>query len=717
MKSLQRTIVLTIAFTVSLAAQGTFAVIFDDDPSSTVYRDASFGFVNNGDYLKLTNNDKLPLDASRRYSGTMCGVLEYNHVSNGNWEMFIASNGWQTRDFSGYDSLVFYVNGPVAIPGGELPKIGLEEATSNAKTPLIAIATYVTLDGDTNTWQRVAIPFRAFEPFGGFSLASFKTVRFAASGVTSATRTLWIDLIAAVRIGGGPSTPPPLSTERLLDTLQYTAFRFFWNEANPANGLIKDRSNANGGGSAPSSIASVGFGLTAICIGVDHGWVTRAAARDRVLTTLRTFWLGPQGNGATGYAGYKGFFFHFLDMVTALRTWDSELSSIDTALLLAGILYVREYFDGADTAETEIRSLADSIYFRVDWKWFRNYNPGLLLGWMPGTGFSGYGQWTGYNEAMIMYILGYGSPTHPISDDFGWLQWTSGYTVGTYYGYTYVLFPPLFGHQYSHCWVDFRNIRDAKMRSLGWDYFENSRRATLAQRAYCAANPGGWTGYSDSLWGITASDSPTGYSARGAPPAQNDDGTLVPTAPISSLPFAPEVVIPAIHALWNNYRPQLWTQYGFRDAFNLNVNWWGPDVIGIDQGPIIIMIENYRTGKVWQTFMKNPYIQNALMKIGFAAVVSVEEKRPLPLSFSLKQNFPNPFNPTTTIQFSLPHQSHVKLEILDLLGRHVATLVHGIKEAGFHTVQWTAGTFPSGVYFYRLQAAHHNELKRMLLLR
>src|SRR5712692_905166 len=344
-------------------------------------------------------------------------------------------------------------------------------------------------------------------------------------------------IVFALVVGVPVSLCAQITTDQLLDTLQHTAYNFFWYEANPSNGLIKDRS-ATG---APCSIASVGFGMTAICIGVDHGWVTREAARDRVLTTLRTFWFGPQGPGQSGYIGYKGFFYHFLDTNTAVRTWDSELSTIDSGLLFAGIVYVRQYFGGTDSTESEIRSLADSIYYRADWEWFRNFNPGLLMGWKPGTGFGGYGQWIGYNEAMIMYILAYGSSTHPISDQYGWQAWTSGYQWQSQYGYTYVIFPPLFGHQYSHCWVDFRNIADGYMRSRGIDYFENSRRATLAQRAYCAANPGGWVGYSDTLWGITASDDTGGtYSARGAPPPQSDDGTLVPTAPISSLPFAPD---------------------------------------------------------------------------------------------------------------------------------------------------------------------------------
>ena len=505
-----------------------------------------------------------------------------------------------------------------------------------------------------------------------------------------------------------------ITQDQLLDTLQHSSFNFFWQEANPSNGLIKDRS-ASG---APCSIASVGFGLTAICIGADHGWVTRAAARDRVLAALRTFWTGPQGTASSGTIGYKGFFYHFLDMNTAVRTWNSELSTIDSGLLLAGILYTREYFDGSDSGEVQIRSLADSIYRRADWEWFRNFNPGILMGWNPGTAFAGYGQWGGYNEAMIMYILGYASPTHPVADQLGWQEWTSGYQWQTHYGYSYVVFPPLFGHQYSHCWVDFRKIADSYMRTKGIDYFENSHRATLAQRAYCAANPGGWTGYSDTLWGITASDD-TGntYSARGAPPPQNDDGTLVPTAPISSLPFAPGEVMAVIRNLWNNYRGQLWTPYGFRDAFNLTDTWWGPDIIGIDQGPIIIMIENYRTGAVWSRFMQNTDIQLGLGRIGFQPVAGVEEESVPPASFELFQNYPNPFNGSTVIRYSLPSSGHVSLKVFDLLGREVRTLVNGEESIGVHTVPLSADVLSSGVYSYRLVSLGRVAFKQFILLK
>src|SRR5690242_9139880 len=246
-------------------------------------------------------------------------------------------------------------------------------------------------------------------------------------------------------------------------------------------------------------------------------------------------------------------------MTTAQRTWSSELSTIDTALLLAGVLDCGQYFTGSDSIESQIHALADSIYLRSNWNFVAQGSTGpIYMGWKPESGFMNFGFWKGYNEAMILYLLSQGSPTHHPNYGVwkGW--WCKGYSWQTQYGYSYFVFPPLFGHQYSHCWVDFRYIQDDTMKVRGITYFENSRRATLAQRNYCIANPGGFLAYSDSLWGITASDDPSGYSARGAPPAQNDNGTLVPTAPLSSIPFTPTESIQAAWAMWRSIADVMW---------------------------------------------------------------------------------------------------------------------------------------------------------------
>ena len=458
---------------------------------------------------------------------------------------------------------------------------------------------------------------------------------------------VFLCLTALASAGAAPLAPPPekfQSDAEFLELLQRKAFDYFWLEANPTNGLIRDRSRTN----SYCSIAAVGFGLTAIGIGIDHGWITREQGRTRVLAALKVFWEKPQGTNVAGIIGCNGWFYHFLDMNTGLRAWNCELSSIDTALLLAGMIHAREYFDGVHADEATIRELANRIYNRVDWHWMTNpmrpltsalspsdgervvpqtrdqvrgnKSASLTMGWRPESDFI-RSRWNGYNEAMILYLLGLGAPTHALPPEC-WHAWTSGYQWKTSYGQSFVHFAPLFGHQYSHCWIDFRGIADDYLRAKGIDYFENSRRATLAQRAYCIANPGKFKGYGELVWGLTACDGPgfgkfQAYSARGAPPPENDDGTIAPTAVGGSVPFAPEVCVPTLRHWYDRFRTNIWTPYGFCDAFNFTANWWDSEVLGIDQGPILIMIENYRTGRVWKTFMKAQEIQRGLRNAGF----------------------------------------------------------------------------------------------------
>jgi hypothetical protein len=404
-------------------------------------------------------------------------------------------------------------------------------------------------------------------------------------------------------------------------------------------------------------------------------------------------------------------------MNAATRVWDSELSTIDTALLFAGIIDAKEYFSTGDPGDVEVRALADSIYYRADWEFVRNFNPGIMMGWKPGTGFSGFGMWIGYNEAMILYILALGSPTHPVPAST-WSTWTNGYSWQTHYGQSYVNFPPLFGHQYSHCWIDFRNMRDAYMDVQGITYFENSRRATLAAREYCIANPGGFVGYGANVWGLTASDGPSGYIAHGAPPPQNDDGTITPTAAASSIPFAPEVVIPTLHHLYDTYGPQLWSTYGFKDAFNLTVNWWGPDYIGIDEGPIIVMIENYRNQSVWNRFMGNTDVQRGLLAAGFDVPTGVGPGSEVGAhEFVLHQNVPNPAHGGTRIPFTLSQTGRVSLNLYDVSGRLVRRLVDGVWEAGPHEVRLNPQGLSSGVYYYRLEYEGKQLQKRCTVIR
>lgn len=420
---------------------------------------------------------------------------------------------------------------------------------------------------------------------------------------------------APSRIVSGTSKPFS-SDDEFLDYVQQTAFDYFWYEANPRNGLVPDRTRAD----SPCSIAAVGFGLTAIGIGIDHGWITRAQGRERTLATLRTFLHSPQGPEAEGVIGYKGWFYHFLDMETASRftAFSTELSSIDTVLLLAGAIYSKQYFDGPDAGEAAIREAVDELASRIDWNWMARGTNVVSMGWHPASGFLA-AQWTGYNEAGILYILGLGAPVDPLPVS-SWERWTRGYHWATNYGQAFVAFPPLFGHQYSQCWLDLRNTRDDYMRRKGSTYFENSRRATLAQRAYAIANPLKHTGYGANIWGFTASDGPSGYSAHGAPPAANDDGTVAPSAAGGSIPFAPEYCIAALRCFYDAFRAGLWSGYGFKDSFHLGSNWRATDVLGIDQGPMVVMIENYRTGNVWGRFMRDPQVRRGLFRAGFEPV-------------------------------------------------------------------------------------------------
>jgi hypothetical protein len=285
---------------------------------------------------------------------------------------------------------------------------------------------------------------------------------------------------------------------------------------------------------------------------------------------------------------------------------------------------VQQYFDQDNASEAEIRTLADTLYRRVDWKWMQVRSEKISHGWWPETGFMPY-DWGGYNEATILYLLALGSPTSPVSHA-AWTAWTSTYTWQTHYGHAFIVFPPLFGHQYPHVWIDFRGIQDAYMRSKGIDYFENSRRATLANWAYTQANPNGWRDYSeDKVWGLTSSDAPTGYHAHGAPPAYNDDGTISPTAPGGSFVFTPHESLAALRHMYDTYRTQLWGPYGLKDAFNPTQNWFATDYLGIDQGPIVLMIENYRSGRIWEKFMQNAAIQQGLQGAGFVPTEDAEK--------------------------------------------------------------------------------------------
>ena len=417
-------------------------------------------------------------------------------------------------------------------------------------------------------------------------------------------------------------------TDENLARLESDTFKYFAEEVNLANGLVPDNTKFD----APSSIAAVGFALTAYTVAVERKYLSRAEAVKRTLTTLRFFHDSPQGTHDDAI-GYKGFYYHFLDMKTGRRVWNCELSTIDSTYLIAGALSSACYFDRDTRNEIEVRKLADSLYRRADWHWAQNGALTVSHGWRPERGFIRY-RWTGYSEALILYILGLASPTFPLPAG-SYRAWARTYKWKKLYGHEFLYAGPLFIHHLSHMWVDFRDIQDDYMRAKGSNYFENSRRAIYAQQGYAIRNPKERKGYGRFSWGITASDGPGpaeqringrkirfyDYKARSIPYGP-DDGTLAPWAVAASLPFAPELVLPSLWQLNQDY-PDITSKYGFKCSYNPTFisgkqqGWISKGYYGLDQGPIVMMIENYRTGFIWQLMRRCPYIVAGLRRAGF----------------------------------------------------------------------------------------------------
>jgi hypothetical protein len=426
--------------------------------------------------------------------------------------------------------------------------------------------------------------------------------------LTGASQALSLALLVAAmgRTGLGADGPssaqgiPGLSPadEKFLDELERASFRFFWEAADSQTGLVKDRSRADGADPRDvASIAATGFGLTALCIADERGFVPHDQPLERVRTTLRFL--------HDRLPNEHGFFYHFVRLRTGERVWQCELSSIDTAILLCGVLTCRQHFGGP-----EIQQLSRKIYERVDWAWMLNGTDTLSHGWKPETGFL-KARWDAYCELMMLYLLALGSPTHPIAGEC-WDAWRRPKL--TYEGLTFVYCAaPLFVHQYSHAWFDFRGQRDRYA-----DYFQNSVLATKAHRLFCLNLRDRFPQFGTNLWGITASDSAEGYVAWGGPPEVGKlDGTLVPCATGGSLPFVLPECLAVLHTMRDRFGERVWKRYGFVDAFNPHTVWTAPDVIGIDVGITLVMAENARTGVIWNTFMKNPEVQEGMKRAGF----------------------------------------------------------------------------------------------------
>jgi hypothetical protein len=438
-------------------------------------------------------------------------------------------------------------------------------------------------------------------------------------------------LVHHLRVTPRRSNANPPYRNAQLHRLEQNTFRYFWHETNPENGLIADNTAA---ADTPASIAGVGFALASYPVAVERAFVSRVRAVQRTLATLRFFWNGPQ-SAAADATGYRGFFYHFLDLQTGRRAWRCELSTIDTAILVAGALTAAAYFDRPTDDEREVRRLADAIFTRVDWQWAQNGGATVSHGWKPTTGFLRF-RWQGYSEALLLYILGLGSPTHPLPAR-SYDAWTSTYRWRKLYGYEFLYGGPLFMHQLSHLWIDFRGIQDAFMRRHGIDYFENSRRATYVNQQYAIRNPKGFRAYAADAWGITASNGPGpasrriggvtrrffGYLARGVPSGP-DDGTLAPWAVVASLPFAPEIVLPTLQHCSQAY-PKMQSEYGLVCSFNPTfpsrgsggAGWISQNHFALDQGPVILMTENHRSGLIWRLMRSCPYIVRGLRRAGF----------------------------------------------------------------------------------------------------
>jgi hypothetical protein len=423
----------------------------------------------------------------------------------------------------------------------------------------------------------------------------------------------------------------PSAEDRELHRMQARAFAYFLKECDPVTGLIADKTAPDW----PASVAATGLALACYPVAVERGLMPHDAAVARTLKTLRFFHQAPQGEQPDA-TGYKGFYYHFLDMRSGRRAWHCELSTVDSGFLIAGMLAAACYFEDDTPDQREIRDLATALYERVDWRWAQNGRATLTHGWKPETGFLKY-RWEGYDEALLLYVLALGSPTHAVTPD-AYAAWVSTYEWMKCYDIDYVYSGPLFTHQLSHVWIDFRGIRDAYMRARGIDYFENSRRAAQIQRRYAIDNPQRYVGYGSESWGISASDGPGpaklridgiwrrfyDYEGRGAPYGI-DDGTLAPWAVVASLPFAPDIVLPAIRHCVRDLGLHDDFEYGFRATYNRTFDnqpgpaygWVSPFHFGLNLGPNVLMIENHRSGMLWHLMRGCRPIVDGLRRAGF----------------------------------------------------------------------------------------------------
>jgi hypothetical protein len=561
---------------------------------------------------------------------------------------------------------------------------------------------------DNSNFIRVAVTSKDVPFFTDFLGSSNLTGTYKITAFDSSNNeSLYSDEVTA--------STHQMTDDEFLDMTQLTTFRFFYDYAHPTSGLTRERL---GSGEIVTTGGS-GFGVMALLVGVERGFITREQGATRMLKIANFL----KNNADRFHGAFAHWFNGTNGTVIPFSTIDNGGDLVETAYLIQGLLAARQYFNQSNANEELIRNLITQIWEGVEWNWYRRYPTGNLLywHWSPNYGWQMNFPLSGPNETMITYLLAIASPTYGVPSSLyanGWAS--SNYYTNTksFYGYRiwvgWDYGGPLFFQHYSLLGFDPRNIKDAYA-----NYFNNAKNITLIHKAYCTANPNGFAGYNANCWGLTASDDPFGYSAH---EPTNDNGTITPSAALSSMPYTPQESIEALKYFYRTYGAKVWGAYGFKDAFNPTQNWYANSYISIDQGPIICMIENYRSQLLWNKFMANPEIQPMLTAIGFVTdPTDVDEGTNTVYDFNLAGNYPNPFNPSTTIQYSVPNAvdgmttSKVTLKVYDILGSEVAILVNGEKSAGKYEVRFDAGNLTSGAYFYKLTMGNKSLYGKMIL--
>ena len=510
-----------------------------------------------------------------------------------------------------------------------------------------------------------------------------------------------------------------MTDEQFLDMVQEYTFRYFWDYGHPISGLIRERL----GSDDICTSGGTGFGVMALLVGIERQFITREQGAKR-LKKITDFLLNTADK-------FHGAFPHWINgetgKVIPFSKYDNGGDLVETSFLIQGLLCAKQYFNKNESIENSLRTNITTIWQNVEWDWYRKSENSNFLywHWSPNYNWKMNFKLQGPNETMIAYLLAIASPTHAIPASLYYKGWasSSNYKNGkTFYGYRldvgWDYGGPLFFAHYSFLGFDPRNKRDNYT-----DYFTNNRNHTLINRAYCIDNPKGFTGYNKDTWGLTASDDPWGYLAH-EPAAGRDNGTITPTAALSSFPYTPNESMSALKNFYRNYGEKIWKYYGFTDAFNVQENWYAKSFLAIDQGPIIIMIENYRTNLLWNLFMRNPEISPMLDSIGFKNQTTDVKNNKSELSdkLILKQNYPNPFNPTTIIEYSLPQVQNaesllVQLKLYDILGRKIKTLVNKVQSPGNYKIIMDSSSLANGIYYYRISFNKKSIVKKMLILK